>query len=100
MWHCLSIIISFQESSASLTNGILNREENLKYAHVLVDMEHSPTLRVILRSWWVISTQGPIIRAIRYGVSTGLMLPKSVRNTADIKKLPGIHVRSRGVIFL
>ena len=51
--------------------GILNREENLKYAHVLVDMEHSSTLLVIRRSWRVISTQGPIIRAIRYGESIG-----------------------------
>ena len=50
---------------------MLNREENLKYAHVLVNMEHSPTLLVIRRFRWVISTQGPIIRAVRYGVSTG-----------------------------
>ena len=57
------------------------------------------TLRVILRSWWVISTPGPIIRAIRYGGSIGQMLPKSVRNTADIKKLPGILGGFRGVIF-
>lgn len=68
--------------------GILNKEENLKYAHVLVDMEMNITLRVIRRSWRVISTQGPIIRAIRYGVSTGQMRQVSVRNTADIKKLP------------
>lgn len=62
-------------------------------------MEHSPTVLVILRFWWVISTPGPIIRAIRYGVSTGQMLQMSVRNTADIKKLPGIHGGFRGVIF-
>ncbi len=62
-------------------------------------MEHSPTLLVIRRSWWVISTQRPIIRAIRYGMSTGQMLQMSVRNTADIKKLPGIHGGFRGVIF-
>ena len=62
-------------------------------------MEHSPTLMVIRRSWWVISTHGPIIRAIRYGGSTGQMLQVSVLNTADIKKLPGIHVGFRGVIF-
>lgn len=62
-------------------------------------MDHSPTLLVILRFWWVISTPGPIIRAIRYGVSIGLMLQRSVRNTVDIKKLPGIHVGFRGVIF-
>ncbi len=60
---------------------------------------HSPTLLVIRRSWWVISTQGPIIRAIRYGESIGLMSQSSVRNTADIKKLPGIHGGFRGVIF-
>ena len=64
-----------------------------------MDMEHSPTLRVIRRSWRVISTQGPIIRAIRYGVSIGLMQHRSVRNTADIKKLPEIHGGFRGVIF-
>ena len=64
-------------------------------------MEHSPTLLVIRRSWWVISTHGPVIRAIRYGESIGLMLQRSVRNTntADIKKLPGIHGGFRGVIF-
>lgn len=62
-------------------------------------MEMNITLRVIRRSWWVISTQGPIIRAIRYGESIGLMLQRSVRNTADIKKLPGIHGGFRGVIF-
>lgn len=62
-------------------------------------MEHSPTLLVILRFWWVISTPGPIIRAIRYGESIGLMQHRSVRNTADIKKLPGIHGGFRGVIF-
>lgn len=62
-------------------------------------MEHSPTLRVIRRSWRVISTLGPVIRAIRYGVSIGLMPQMSVRNSADIKKLPGIHVGFRGVIF-
>ena len=32
---------------------------------------HSPTMLVILRFWWVISTSGPVIRAIRYGVSIG-----------------------------
>ena len=57
------------------------------------------TLLVIRRSWWVISTPGPIIRAIRYGVSIGLMPQRSVRNTTDIKKLPGIHGGFRGVIF-
>ena len=59
------------------------------------------TLRVIRRSWWVISTPGPIIRAIRYGLSIGLMPQRSVRNTntVDIKKLPGIHGGFRGVIF-
>ena len=64
-------------------------------------MEHNPTLLVILRFWRVISTPGPIIRAIRYGESIGLMLQRSVRNTntVDIKKLPGIHVGFRGVIF-
>ena len=62
-------------------------------------MEMNITLLVIRRSWRVISTQGPIIRAIRYGVSTGQMLQMSVRNTADIKKLPGIHGGFRGVIF-
>ena len=62
-------------------------------------MEHSPTVLVILRFWWVISTPGPIIRAIRYGVSIGLMQHRSVRSTADIKKLPGIHGGFRGVIF-
>ena len=62
-------------------------------------MEHSPTPLVILRFWWVISTPGPIIRAIRYGVSIGQMLQMLVRNTADIKKLPGIHGGFRGVIF-
>lgn len=62
-------------------------------------MEHSPTVLVILRFWWVISTPGPIIRAIRYGVSIGLMQHRSVRNTADIKKLPEIHGGFRGVIF-
>lgn len=62
-------------------------------------MEHSPTLLVIRRFWWVISTSGPVIRAIIYGVSTGQMLQMSVRNTADIKKLPGIHGGFRGVIF-
>lgn len=62
-------------------------------------MEHSPTLLVIRRSWRVISTPGPVIRAIRYGVSIGLMLQRSVRNAADIKKLPGIHGGFRGVIF-
>lgn len=60
---------------------------------------HSPTLLVILRFWWVISTSGQVIRAIRYGVSTGQMRQVSVRNTADIKKLPGIHGGFRGVIF-
>lgn len=62
-------------------------------------MEHSPTLLIIRRFWRVISTPGPVIRAIRYGVSTGQMLQVSVRNTADIKKLPGIHGGFRGVIF-
>lgn len=64
-------------------------------------MEHSPTMLVILRFWRVISTLGPIIRAIRYGESTGQMLQRSVRNTntVDIKKLPGIHGGFRGVIF-
>ena len=62
-------------------------------------MEHSPTLLVIRRFWWVISTSEPVIRAIIYGVSTGQMLQVSVRNTADIKKLPGIHGGFRGVIF-
>lgn len=62
-------------------------------------MEHSPTLRVIRRFWWVISTLGPVIRAIRYGVSIGLMPQRSVRNSADIKKLPEIHGGFRGVIF-
>ena len=62
-------------------------------------MERSPTLLVILRFWWVISTPGPVIRAIRYGVSTGQMRQVSVRNTADIKKLPGIYGGFRGVIF-
>ena len=47
----------------------------------------------------LISTQGPIIRAIRYGVSIGLMPQRLVRNSADIKKLPGIHGGFRGVIF-
>lgn len=51
--------------------GILNRKENLKYAHVLVDMEMNITLLVIRRFWRVFSTPGPIIRAIRYGVSIG-----------------------------
>ena len=37
----------------------------------MVDMEMNITLRVIRRFWRVISTQGPIIRAIRYGVSIG-----------------------------
>ena len=62
-------------------------------------MEHSPTLLVIRRFWWVISTSGPVIRAIIYGVSTGQMRQVSVQNTVDIKKLPGIHVGFRGVIF-
>lgn len=62
-------------------------------------MELSPTLLVIRRFWRVFSTPGPVIRAIRYGLSTGQMLQRSVRNTADIKKLPGIHVGFRGVIF-
>lgn len=64
-------------------------------------MEHSPTLLVIRRFWRVFSTPGPIIRAIRYGLSIGLMPQRSVRNTntVDIKKLPGIHGGFRGVIF-
>lgn len=62
-------------------------------------MERSPTQMVIRRFWRVISTPGPVIRAIIYGVSTGQMLQVSVRNTADIKKLPGIHGGFRGVIF-
>ena len=62
-------------------------------------MEHSPTLLVIRRSWWVISTHGPIIRAVRYGVSTGYAAEVGAENTVDIKKLPGIHVGFRGVIF-
>ena len=51
-------------------------------------MEHSPTLLVIRRFWWVISTQGPTIRVIRYGGSIGQMLQRSVRNAADIKNSP------------
>ena len=39
-------------------HGILNKEENLKYAHVLVDMEHSPTLLVIRRFWWGFQRKG------------------------------------------
>lgn len=77
-------------------HGILNREENLKYAHVLVDMEHSPTLLVIRRSWWVISTHGPIIRAIRYGVSTGQMLQVSVRKHRGHKETPRNPCRISG----
>lgn len=59
-------------------------------------MEHSPTLLVTRRFWRVISTPGPIIRAVRYGVSIGLMPQRSVRNTntVDIKKLPGTGVVS------
>ena len=68
--------------------GILNRKENLKYAHVLVDMEMNITLLVIRRFWRVFSTPGPIIRAIRYGVSTGQMLQVSVRKHRGHKETP------------
>lgn len=80
-------------------HGILNREENLKYAHVLVDMEMKYNPEGYPSFLVGISTPGPIIRAIRYGGSIGQMLQRSVRNAADIKKLPGIHGGFRGVVF-